>query len=394
MRPDAPRDTFVTRMRALADLIERDLPESVASGLQCRWETVSVLLRARIAGLGRSVATLLDAHCELDARMVMRSMLDHLILLAWLSIDTSELPSDDNGDAKWRARDPARNTLWWCADQLRRDQSEVGKQHALFGILNKEARAGLRAQKDLLKEPLGWGDFPLVEEMANEVDAWWGGVPGWSRAEPGEPGFVNSVRGFYWTLYKIGNGSTHPQLTALISTFLVETDGAQGTARLVLDKSGPTVDPFAGIAVFLLLYAVSVADRACGTNGLDDALRILDRFNAVRGPDLLLSGIDLLLSGQGGRRFGRVGSNPLSVERQEDTATVVRTEDGRWSRLSHTPGPRWTFDTSDGLEQIADRHKLTEVFVAKITQMRESIADARWDDPTSNQPGDWPGGAP
>jgi hypothetical protein len=344
MRPDAPREEFVRRIRALSDLIERELPATVSSQIPCNWSVVSALLRARIATQGRSLATLLEARCELDARMVMRSMLDHLTLLAWLAIDPSELHGDEAGDKKWQARNPERNTRWWIADQFRREKADRGKQHALFGILDQPARAALRKQKILLKDALGWGEFPSVEDMANEVDAWWWRFEGWSRAQPGDPSFVNTIRGFYWTLYKVGNASTHPDLGVMVNTFLERVENDRSLARVQPERAVSTVDPFAGMAVFLLLHTMSVSENVCKTQGLDDALRILDRFDAVRGPDLLLAKIDEVLAGRDGRRYGRIAGQPLCVERRETSGRSfsARIRGGRVCPTRPDPSGRWT----------------------------------------------------
>ena len=59
---DVPRHEIVERLRAVAALIERHLPKQVPAGrFLLPWETVAPTLLARIAGQGRSIATLLEA---------------------------------------------------------------------------------------------------------------------------------------------------------------------------------------------------------------------------------------------------------------------------------------------------------------------------------------------
>jgi hypothetical protein len=83
------------------------------------FDTVTALLVGRVASQGRSFATLLERGHELDARMMMRSALEHLTLLAWLAIDPLELPVAVQSSRRWRARNRDENVQWWLADQIR-----------------------------------------------------------------------------------------------------------------------------------------------------------------------------------------------------------------------------------------------------------------------------------
>src|SRR4051794_35233470 len=103
MLPDASRAEIVDRTRLVADVLERALPRTVWNEVPHRFNTIAPLLLARIAGQGRTVATLLEQGHELDARMVMRSAFEHLTLVAWLAIDPPELPADLRDGRTWHA---------------------------------------------------------------------------------------------------------------------------------------------------------------------------------------------------------------------------------------------------------------------------------------------------
>jgi hypothetical protein len=66
---------------------------------------------------------------------------------------------------------------------------------------------------------------------------------------------------------------------------------------------------------YLMLYALAIGERVSVITGLDDALRILDRFDDVRGPGLLLVAITQILSGEDGRRYAPEATGIISVER-------------------------------------------------------------------------------
>lgn len=393
---NAPRDDVVRRIRALADLIERELPETVWNEVPHRWSTVSVLLLARIAGQGRTVATMLEAGHELDARMVMRSTFEHLTLLAWMAIDPSKLPSEATTVRGWRARNPQDNALWWVADQTRRHQRRREKQHVLIGdMLDDEVKKSIRVAKKLLEEPRSWGELPSVEQMATEVDECWGGrLPGWARAEPREPAFPFTVRGLYWMLHTAGSSSTHPGLGVLLGTFIEEVPEDAHVGRVTPERKGEKVDPFGSITAYLLLYAVGIAQHVRGGPDVDEALHLLGRFDDVRGPDLLLECSETLLGGRDGRRYGRANGQPLSIERRDGIRTFVVIETRGWLRLRHESGPTWTWDGYE-LDPVAcGPLQLTGPVTQCIRTIRELLQLAEWAETDRDRPEEWPDGAP
>ena len=115
VRPDSSRSEIAADLDALASLIRGHLPRRVdANALMLTWETTSALLLARIARQSESIGLLIRHAHDSDATAVARSLLEHLTLFAWLAIE----PDDES--RAWKARNPADNTLWWMASQVRR----------------------------------------------------------------------------------------------------------------------------------------------------------------------------------------------------------------------------------------------------------------------------------
>jgi hypothetical protein len=276
--PDAPRTEITGRIRRVSDRLNAGLPATVPDGWPPVFTTIAPLLLARIAGEGRTIATLIGRRHELDAQMVVRSMLEHLTLVAWLAIQPETPGPEDGPGAEHGTGRPPRSrdekTKWWAADQCRRDQRHLEDQQKLIGDIDSDVRARIKTVKAEMKNEFGWGELPKLRPMAKEVDAAWGGkLPGWARAGPREPAFPLTVEGLYLTLYTAGNRSTHPSLGQLMGTFLESTPENGRQARLVAEPLTDRVSPLVSISAYLLLYACGIAEHLYGGAVLDDALR-------------------------------------------------------------------------------------------------------------------------
>jgi hypothetical protein len=174
--PTASRAEVCARTRELAGLVERSL-DGQFDVPPYDFASVAKLILIRLAGLARSSATLLEQGAELDARMVMRSAVEHLTLLSWLAIDAQELIDDDPRAARIeKAQNPQTNTRWWISAQMLADQRRADYlEKEIEGTLDDELRAGFEASAQLFKTERTWGRFPKVHEMAPEADARWGG---------------------------------------------------------------------------------------------------------------------------------------------------------------------------------------------------------------------------
>ena len=389
MLPDAPRAEIADRIRRVAARLGASLPTTVPDEWPPGFSTIAPVLLARIAGQGRTTATLIGRRHELDAQMVMRSMLEHLTLVAWLAIEPAATASGDA--ASHRTRD--QKTRWWVADQGRQDQRHQEQWHLLIRELDDDAWAEIKRFKDEMQEEVAWGLPPKVEPMAKEVDAAWGGrLAGWASVQPREPAMLFTVQGMYRTLYTAGSRSTHPGVGQLMRTFL-ERDAELGAERRVRLVAEPVVDrvaPIVSIVAYLMLYAAAVAEHLYGGAVLDDSLRELDRFDVVRGPSLLLNEVAELLEGGPTRRLGTAGAMPVSVEKQGATTTVVLITSSGWERIVHAPGPVWTYDDSRGATVRAGRLDIDEAVARHIASFRTRLATADWERERSEWPDDAP----
>jgi hypothetical protein len=226
--------------------------------------------------------------------------------------------------------------------------------------------------------------------MAREADVRWGGkVDGWPNVDPGVPAYTTTLRGFYRLLFQAGNAAAHPHLVALVATYTASDD--LGVA-LVPEAAGDEVDPYVGITAYLVLYAIGVADQALGWGSLDEALRILGRWDDVRGPGTFLREADALLDGHDGRRFGAVDGRQVSVERAGAVTSFVAIEWGSWTRIRHVPGPIWSLDDPQG-EFFFGPPEMTGPITRAIALARRQMDAAEWRGVEEVDPG-WPEEAP
>ena len=185
------------------------------------------------------------------------------------------------------------------------------------------------------------GLFPSVEAMATEVDAHWAPrLAGWQGAEPRTPGFAVTFRGHYWTLYTRGSSSVHPDYAAARRFLREPAHSGYQRHYLVREVRSEQVDVVLSLTVFLVANALSVADAVLGWSTYVEALRVLERWDEVRGPALLAGMISLLLNGEAGRLYGQVDGSLISVEMTENEITMIVVEGERWtaSAASVEPG--------------------------------------------------------
>ncbi len=391
--PDAPRPDLVERLRELAGIVDEALPTHVAVGIPYDFSAVAALLLARLASSSRSVADLLNAGRDLDAGMLMRGALEHVTLLAWLAIDPAELEPEPCAARDWLARGPDDNTRWWVANQFDKDIRRARRIASGFPARHneREHQDTLSYVRETFAVELGWGRLPNIDAMAAEADGCWGGrLAGWPDAEPGEPGYDSTLRGFNQILYEIGNTSAHPHLGVLTSTFTDEPTAGR-TAPLHAEIPSASAQVPVATTAYLMIYGLSVAEHALGWSCIDQALGVLGRFADVRHPGMLLDAVTVILGGVDGRRFGttREGESIL-VARSGHETTVVLVANGTWHKVHHAPGPAWSLE--DGLGTalaLAGRHEMTGDVVKHITAMLVAAQSADWF-PGNEPPENWP----
>lgn len=392
MLPDAPRADFARTLRAQSELIEQRLPRRVrADDIFLPWETVAPLLLARIAGQGRTLATLIDAGHDLDAEMVMRSLLEHATLFSWLAVEP------DGGTRTWKARRPDDNTLWWMLDQYAIERNLTEKRHQwLGGVLDDDLRAALRAMKQRVAHLPHRGQFPSVEQMAEEVDLHWGRrLAGWAPADPRTPGFAATFRGHYWTLYTRGSTSVHPDYGAIRRFLRPPAASGDELHDLVREQHGESLGVFLGMSVFLMGEAMAVADAALGWDAYDDVLRMLGRWDEVRAPDLLVGAALMTFDDGEGRLYTSAEGKLVSIEiLGGELAIVVVEEGGRWDRLRHPLGTRDWYLDDGSIEQpvgAAGADREMGPLIAERIDLLAAAHEAPW---SRSRPAAWPADAP
>jgi hypothetical protein len=393
LRPGSPRDEIAATLRGLAALIRDHLPRRVeARDAFLPWETTAATLLARIARQSETLALLIERGHDLDAEMVMRSLLEHTTLFAWLAI------TPDDTSRTWRARTPEENTLWWMVDQYKREKKLIQDQEQwIGGVLDDDTRSALRAMKRRLKKIPSRGAFPRVDELAEEVDAHWARrLMGWMDAKPRTPGFAVTFRGHYWTLYTQGSSSVHPDYGAIRR--FVKPPPRSGYQRhyISTESNGADVAVHVSISAYLIGDAIAVADAVLDWTAYDRALLILGRWDIVQGPNAIVFAVRAALDDRDGRLYARAGTRHVSIARsggELHVTTVV--DDGTWTDLRHTLGTRdWHMTSRDEPERKidvrADETELAEIVAAAI----ELLAEAEWDDAATAQPEAWPATAP
>lgn len=143
--PDESREGVARRFRELSQLIEQALPKQVDSADLPGWPELGFLLLARLSGHARTLAELVAAERDLDARVITRSLFEHSCLLAWLAIGSDGAPEPTSS-----AQAPEVNVQWWVGDQLKREQRSIEIRTQKFDQpLTAELREQIRLSKPM-----------------------------------------------------------------------------------------------------------------------------------------------------------------------------------------------------------------------------------------------------
>lgn len=168
----------------LALLVEGELPARFEAGEgQARY--VGTLLLVRMAQVARAIATLARAGHPTEAFVLVRSLYEHMVVLAWVCVSPEE-----------------RAGLW------------IGASHKRGLTLYREAqRYGLGALSDAqvasMKESAT--SLPPVQAMAHGVDAFWPDhIPGFRSWISGtHQDNVLTVAGLYTAVYRSASALAH-----------------------------------------------------------------------------------------------------------------------------------------------------------------------------------------
>jgi hypothetical protein len=179
------------RGRELVDLAVRHLPQEFeVTGDADAWPFIAAALLSRMTTTLRSILELQPAEREADAGILVRSLFEHAVHLAWLGADPCATRIEE-----WRKHD--------LASRLTADTD--ARKHAIE-LFTEAARANVKAQVDRMQ-----GKKLVLASLAAAADGHWAGTLPGMGASPE----VNSFRGLYAVLYRNYSGVAHPTYRGL-----------------------------------------------------------------------------------------------------------------------------------------------------------------------------------
>lgn len=203
----------------LVGIVRRHLPKPIhvqAPGLTLEsWEVVGPSMVAKAAGTLRAMLALLPDRRSADATILLRSLYEGTLAMAWIAIDPStHLP-------RWAKKTAV---LALKADS---DWAEVGIEN-----LSKADRHHFEKKK----ADQALDEAPKAALMASEVDQHWGhAYPGIAKLT-GDPANVVSFRGLYRHVFRRGSGVAHNDLLALRPFYAIDPLGG---AFVCEERHGP-----------------------------------------------------------------------------------------------------------------------------------------------------------
>ena len=212
----------------LAQLVEDELPASFEAGEgQARY--VGTLLLVRMAQIARAVGTLAVVGHGSEAFVLLRSLYEHMVVLAWVCVSPEE-----------------RAGLWIGAAHKRGLTLFRESQRYGLGALSDEQVASLEESAATL---------PPVQAMAHGVDAFWPDhIPEFRSWMPGlDEDNVLTVAGLYTVIYRSASALAHGEGGG-IQGITAEDEG--GRPMIVLGTD-PVAD-LVGLAVPLFVMGLQI----------------------------------------------------------------------------------------------------------------------------------------
>jgi hypothetical protein len=225
-----PRKVPPERIRKAADellvLVRARLPERFYQH-EPRWRSLGTAFIARMAGTVETMVGLAGDGRQMDSAVLLRSLYEHMVTFAWISIDPE--PRIDR----------------WFDDQ----HVELRKLHhdaALFGMTVLDA-AELKRAKEAKELP------PLIVQ-ADEVDTYWAPLSRGFRAHPAEgPKNLLTVRGLYPAVYRVASRSAHAQPQSLEGCMQLD----RYPAVVDFERDDETFLSFLAVPIFAMALLVS-----------------------------------------------------------------------------------------------------------------------------------------
>jgi hypothetical protein len=236
------------RGQELVALVAAQLPqEFTVSGDEVAWPFLAAALISRMTGTLDSILELQPAQREADAGILVRSLYEHAVHLAWLGAD----PSAQRIEA-WRKHD--------LTERLKADAD--AREHGVE-LFDNAKRAELVAERDRLQ-----GERLVLADLAGAADSHWtGALPGMGASPE-----VRSFRGLYAIVYRHYSGVAHPSFRGL--NRVVETAGPVSRVRLedAYQGSGPY-----GLATVIFALALYATAATLGWPASDEIEAVFER---------------------------------------------------------------------------------------------------------------------
>jgi hypothetical protein len=216
----------------LVELAARNLPQEFeATGDADAWPLIATALISRMTTTLRSILELHHLQSEADAGILLRSLYEHTVHLAWLGAE----PSVQRIEA-WRKHD--------LSERLKADTD--ARKHGVE-LFTDEARAELQAQVDQMR-----GGRLVLADLAAAADQHWSGTLPGMGASPE----VRSFRGLYAIAYRHYSGVAHPSFRGL-NRVLEDLSASRRRVRLEAEYEGNGPYGLATVVFALGLYVTA-----------------------------------------------------------------------------------------------------------------------------------------
>lgn len=186
------RDKSIQRRgRELVEVAARHFPhEFEVTGDADAWPFVAAALVSRMTTTLCSILELYPAQLEADAGILLRSLYEHAVHLAWLGAD----PLGERIEA-WRKH-----------DLIQRLKADADARERGIELFSDKDRADLQADVDRMR-----GEKLVLADLACAADQHWAGkLPGMGASPQ-----ARSFRGLYATVYRHYSGVAHPSFRGL-----------------------------------------------------------------------------------------------------------------------------------------------------------------------------------
>jgi Family of unknown function (DUF5677) len=220
------------RGQELVELAAQQLPrEFEVTGDADAWPFLATALVARMTTTLRSILQLHPAQLEADAGILLRSLYEHAVHLAWLGAD----PSAERIEA-WRKHDLVQRL------KANADAHEHGIE-----LFSDKDRAELQAQVEQMH-----GGRLVLADLAKTADLHWAGkLPGMGSSPE-----AKSFRGLYAIVYRHYSGVAHPSFRGL-NRVIEDLDATHRRVHLEGEYQGSGPYGLATVMFGLVLYVTA-----------------------------------------------------------------------------------------------------------------------------------------